>query len=288
MNIGKEVNMIKIDHLSKRYENFNLDISMEIPEGCVTGIVGKNGAGKSTTIKAILGLIEPDGGSVTVFGKAADKLDGSDKERMGIAFAESGFSNYIDIEAAAGILKKMYSNFDEEFFFSQVKAQELPLKKKIKEFSTGMKAKLRVLVAMSHKAELLILDEPTAGLDVMARNSILDLLRNYIAEDDRRSILSPSHISGDLEGLCDDIYMIHNGRVILHEDTDVLLGSYAVLKVTDEMFEKLDKTYLVKTRESSYGYTCFTNEKQYYADNYPGIVIENGSIDELIVMMAAD
>ena len=280
--------MIKIDHLVKEYKDFSLNLSLEIPAGRVTGIVGRNGAGKSTTIKAILGLVKADGGTVTVFGKPADQLSGKDKERMGVAFAESGFSNYINVQAVTKILKKMYPTFDEDFFTRQVKAQKLPLTKPIKEFSTGMKAKLRVLVAMSHKADLLILDEPTAGLDVLARNDILDLLRSYMAENENRSLLITSHISGDLEGLCDDIYMIHDGKVILHEETDVLLGSYAILKVTEDVYRTMEKSYLLQTKKTSYGYNCLTNEKQYYAENYPGMVIENGSIDELIVMMAAN
>lgn len=280
--------MIQIDHLEKNYEDFKLNLTLSLPAGRVTGIVGRNGAGKSTAIKAILGLVKGDSGTVTVFGKPADRLVGKDRERMGVAFGESGFSNYINVQAVTHILKKLYPRFDERFFTQQVKAQRLPLNKPIKEFSTGMKAKLRVLVAMSHKADLLILDEPTAGLDVLARNEILDLLRSYMAEDEGRSLLITSHISSDLEGLCDDIYLLHDGQIILHEETDVLMGSYAVLKVREEDYPALDKSYLLRTKKTGYGYCCLTNEKRYYGENYPGIAMEKGSIDELIVMMTAD
>ena len=122
----------------------------------------------------------------------------------------------------------------------------------IKEFSTGMKAKLKVLVAMSHKASLLILDEPTVGLDVMARNELLDMMREYM-EDGESSILISSHISSDLEGLCDDIYMIHNGRIIMHEETDRLLSDYGVIKVTEAQYEKLDKRFIIKRKREGYG-----------------------------------
>ncbi len=148
-----------------------------------------------------------------------------------------------------------------------------------------MKAKLRVLVAMSHRASLLIMDEPTAGLDVEARNDILDLLREYLREDENRSILITSHISSDLEGICDDIYLIHNGKVVLHEDTDAVLSNYALLKMDEEAYSHLDKSYILKEKKDSFGYSCFTNEKQFYAENYPDIVIENGNIDDLILMM---
>lgn len=280
--------MIKIDHLTKQYKDFSLSLSMELPEGRVTGLVGRNGAGKSTTIKAILGFIRPDSGSVTVLGKESLRLNGQDKERMGVALAESGFSSVLNVEAVSAILQKMYHRFDRAAFLRQAQEQQLPLKKPIREYSTGMKAKLRVLVAMSHQPDLLILDEPTAGLDVLARNEVLDLLRSYLAEDDRRSLLITSHISSDLESLCDDIYMIHNGKVILHEDTDVLLSRYAVLKVSPETYETLDKTYLLRTTQTSYGYACVTKEKQFYQENYPGIAMEHSSIDQLLAAMAAN
>lgn len=277
--------MIEIKDFKKNYPGFSLNISLELPAGKVTGIVGRNGAGKSTTIKAILGLVKADGGSVKVFGQDSSSLAAADKERLGVALSESGFSNYLTVNAISKILKNMYSRFDGDAYMRLVREQQLPPDKAVKEFSTGMKAKLKVITAITHQADLLILDEPTAGLDVIARNEILDLLRDYIAEDDRRSILITSHISSDLEGLCDDIYMIHDGKVILHEDTDVLIGNYAVLKVTGEMYSALDKRWLLASKKSSFGYSCLTSEKQYYIDNYPGIVIENGSIDELIVML---
>ncbi|MCR5006641.1 MAG: ABC transporter ATP-binding protein [Clostridiales bacterium] len=277
--------MVKVDDLVKNYGDFHLNVSLEIPDGTVTGIVGKNGAGKSTTIKAILGLIKPDGGAVTIHGKEASGLTGAEKASIGVALSDSGFSSYLCVEDVIRILRKMYPNFDEAFFRSNCTSQGLPLNKQIKDFSTGMRAKLRVLVAISHKADLLIMDEPTAGLDIEARNDILDLLRQYLTDNDKRSILLTSHISSDLESLCDDIYLIHDGKIVLHEDTDTILSDYAILKVNEDDYEKLDKTYLLSTKKDHFGYICFTNEKQFYAENYPGIVIENGSIDDLILMM---
>ena len=277
--------MVKVDKLVKNYGDFKLDVSLEIPDGTVTGIVGKNGAGKSTTIKSILGLVRPDGGHVTINGKEAQALTGKDKEDIGVALSDSGFSTYLTVKDVIAIMKKMYTSFDEELFRKNCNSQGLPLNKAIREFSTGMKAKLRVLVAMSHNAQLLIMDEPTAGLDVEARNDILDLLRDYLTQDEKRSILITSHISSDLEGLCDDIYLIHDGKIILHEDTDAILSNYGLLKVNEETYEKLDKSYILSTKKDHFGYACFTNEKQFYAENNPDIVIENSDIDDLILMM---
>lgn len=277
--------MVKVEQLIKNYGDYRLQVSLEIPDGTVTGIVGKNGAGKSTIIKAILGLIRPDGGQVLINGKEAAALTGAEKARIGVALSESGFSSYLRAADVIAILKKTYPSFDEAFFRSRCAAQGLPLDKQIKDFSTGMRAKLRVLTAISHGAELLIMDEPTAGLDVEARGEILDLLRQVLAENDRRSILLTSHISSDLETLCDDIYLLHEGRLILHEDTDAILSNYAILKVDEDTYAALDKSHILRAKKETFGYACFTNEKQYYAENYPGIVIENGSIDELILML---
>ena len=179
----------------------------------------------------------------------------------------------------------MYRNFDDSFFMEQVNRVQLPFNRKIKDFSTGMKAKLKVLVAISHNAKLLILDEPTAGLDVIARDELLEMLREFMEKDEERSILISSHISSDLETLCDDLYMIHEGTIILHEDTDVLLSDYALLKVEAEQYSKLDKQFILRSKKETYGYSCLTNQKQYYMDNYPKIAVEKGTIDEVITMM---
>lgn len=279
--------MIKIQDLQKNYKDFSLNVTLEVPAGTVTGLIGKNGAGKSTTIKSILGLVRPDGGEIKVLGKTPKDFTGKDKEAIGAALSDSGFSQQLTVKDVTKILKKSYQDFEAEKFSQLCKEQGLPTDKLIKDFSTGMKAKLRVLVAISHKAKLLVLDEPTAGLDVLARNEILDLLRNYLEEDPERSILISSHISSDLEGLCDDVYMIHQGKIILHEDTDAILGKYGILKVDEQEYEKLDKQYLIATKKEKFSYACLTNEKQYYLENYPNIVVENGNIDDMILLLLA-
>lgn len=204
---------------------------------------------------------------------------------MGVVLSDSGFSGYLTIHDIIPVLDALYDQFDKDFFMKQLQHYELPLHKQIKDFSTGMKAKLKVLVAISHQANLLILDEPTAGLDVIARDELLEMLREFMEADEKRAILISSHVSSDLESLCDNIYMIHRGKIIWHEDTDVLLGEYALIKVSDEQYHRIDKQYLIRIKQESYGYSCLTNQKQFYLDNYPEIAIEKGSIDELILMM---
>ena len=223
--------MINLNQVVKRYDGYELNISMEIQEGMITGLIGKNGAGKSTTIKSILGLVKPDEGEVTVFSKNAMDLDKEDKEMIGVALSDSGFSMYLTVKDIAAILKKMYKKFDEKKYFEICREQGLPLDKTIQKFSTGMKAKLRVIIAITHEARFLILDEPTAGLDVEARNEILDMLRQYMTEDESRAVLISSHISSDLEGLCDDLYLIHKGNMVLHEETDRILSNNPAIKL---------------------------------------------------------
>ena len=197
--------------------------------------------------------------------------------------SDSGFSMYLNAEDVMHILKKMYSQFDEAFFRNKCSELRIPMDKQLKDFSTGMRAKLRVLIAISHKAEILIMDEPTAGLDIEDRNETLDLLRTYLMDNENCSILITSHISTDLEGLCDDIYLISDGKVVVHEDTDVILDKYALLKMDEKAYESLDKEYILSTKKDNYGVVCITNEKQFYAENYPDMVIENGNIDDLIL-----
>ena len=277
--------MIRLNNLRKDYKDFKLDVSMEVPGGRVTGLIGKNGAGKTTTIKAILGLIKTDGGEIEVFGKNPKDFTGEDKKQFGVALSDAGFPMILTITDVISILKGFYEDFDEKDFMEKCKAQSLPFDKAIKDFSSGMKAKLRVITAMSHKASVLILDEPTAGLDVLARNDVLQMIRDYLGEDPDRSVIISSHISSDLEGLCDDIYMIDNGKIILHEDTDVLLGNYGLVKVGEEEYGSLDKKYILASQKDSYSYTCLTSEKQFYVDNYPKAVVENAHIDDIIVLM---
>ena len=150
--------MLKIEHLKKHYDKFSLDCSLEVMSGCITGLIGQNGAGKSTTFKAVLGLISIDGGTVTILEKDIKNFTPDDKENLGVVLSDSGFSGYLTIKDIIPVLKNLYHNFDYSFFMEQTQRFQLPLDKKIKDFSTGMKAKLKVLVAISHNAKLLILD----------------------------------------------------------------------------------------------------------------------------------
>lgn len=276
--------MLKVKDIKKHYGQFQLNCSMEVKEGYITGLIGPNGAGKSTIFKAIMGLINIEDGEIEVNLGEKYKTTIDKKQCIGVSFADSGFSLYINIKKIASIMEASYKKFNKQIFLERCLMAGLPLNKKIKDFSTGMKAKLKILIATSYDAKLLILDEPTAGLDVIGRDDLLDFLRSYM-ETPGRAILISSHISSDLEGLCDDIYMINDGEIVMHEDTDVLLDKYGILKVTEKQFNQLDKTYLLKVDKQSFGYICLTDQKQFYIENYKDIIIEKCTIDQVVKLM---
>ena len=274
--------MLELNNVKKKYQDFELNCSLTVRPGYITGLIGQNGAGKTTVFKAILDLIRIDEGSIRIDSHNQKTLP---KENIGVVLADAGFSEFLKIKDVTAIMENMYDHFNKASFLAACQKFSLPLNKKISTFSTGMKAKLKVLIALSHQSKLLILDEPTAGLDILARDEILDLLRDYMLEDDSRSILISSHISSDLENLCDDLYMIEQGQIIMHEDTDVLFNDYALLKTDEKQFAALDKKYILKYKKENYGYLCLTSQRQFYLENYPEIVIEKNNIDDLFTLM---
>lgn len=277
--------MLKLRDVKKNYGAFSLDCTLEVKPGRITGLIGQNGAGKSTTFKAALDLISVDSGEIELLGKPNAKITAKDKERVGVVLSDSGFSEYLTVKDVSDIMKHMYSAFDKKEFLDGCRKFGLPDRKKIKDFSTGMKAKLKFLTAMSHGAKLLILDEPTSGLDVVAREELLELLQDYMDRDPECSVLISSHISGDIEKFCDDIYMIHEGRIVLHEETDVLLGNYGLIKADEKQFAMLDGAWLLRKKKEIFGYSLLTCQRQFYMENYPLLTVEKGSVDDVILMM---
>lgn len=276
--------LVNLENVKKTYGDFMLNCSFRLKEGMITGLIGQNGAGKSTAFKIILGLIPFDSGKVEIFGKDLKEEGTAYRSQIGAALAETGFGGHTTVKQAASILSAAYERMDKNDFLNSCCKWGLPLDKKLKEFSTGMKAKFKVLSAISHQAKLLILDEPTAGLDVISRDEILDILRDYM-NTEGRGILISSHISSDLEGICDDIYMLHEGNILLHEDTDVILGQYGILKAEEELYRTLDKEHILRVKKESYGYCCLTDQRQFYEENYPSLIVEKCGIDEIEVML---
>ena len=279
--------MINLTGIKKHYGNFQLDCTMKIKPGQVVGLIGKNGSGKSTVFKAILNLINIEDGTIEVFPDGGYENSTAKMQDIGVFLNYSGFSEVLTIKRISSILESTYLNFNKEMFLEQCKTNNLPLNKKIKTFSTGMKTRLKILVATSYDAKLLLLDEPTTGLDIIARDEILHMLRTFMLSGEK-SILISSHIAKDLESICDNVYLINDGQIIFSETMDAILDQYGILKLDHEQFKDIDKEYLMKINRENYGYICLTKEKQFYQENYKDIVIEPCNIDMLMRMLVGD
>ena len=243
------MNALEIKNLTKRYKDFTLDnISLTLPQGCILGLIGENGAGKSTTIRSILGSIKCEG-DIKIFGEPVSaKL----KNRIGVVLDEVGFPEMLNARDINMIMKNTFENWNESCYFDHIKKFGLPENKAFNKFSKGMKMKLGIASALSHNAELLILDEPTSGLDPLARDEIVDILNNFTREEDH-SILISSHIVSDLEKLCDYIAFLHKGKLILCEEKDALLEHYAFINTTEEQLAELDSAAVKGRRTGRWG-----------------------------------
>lgn len=278
---------ITLDRATKHYTGFTLDVTMRVPKDSITALVGVNGSGKTTTFRIILGLAKPDAGTGTLLGTDVTQLPNSVKRRVGAVLADSSFDAAFTGTDVIRQAKAFYPTFNATLCRTLLTRFSLPEDKPMSDFSTGMTAKFKTIIAMSHEPDVLILDEPTAGLDVVARNELLNLLRAYM-ETPGRAILISSHNSKDIETLCDDFYVIDRGRIRLHETIDRLRDDYAVLMLTDDQAAELDRTHILASARVRGGVHALTDARRYYEENMPGVAVARGDIDELITIMTAD
>lgn len=244
------MNAIEIKNLTKKYKDFSLEnLSLTLPRGCVLGLIGENGAGKSTTIKAILDIIHTDGGEINIFGEPANALQKND---IGVVLDEVGIPQNFNVKDVNAIMKNTFSNWDEKKFFEFMDKFGLPEKKAFSKYSKGMKMKMGIAIALSHNPKLLILDEPTSGLDPVVRDEIVEILNNF-TRDENHSILISSHIVSDLEKLCDYIAFIHKGKLMLYEEKDRLLEQYCFINTTEEGLKELDSSAIIGKKSSKWG-----------------------------------
>ncbi len=252
---------LRLEHVTKQYPGFRLeDVSFTLPGGSIMGLIGENGAGKSTTIKSILGLIHKDGGSVELLGREFCGDDRELKEELGVVMDTANFSQDLTAANVNQVMKRVYRNWDEATFYQYLKKFQLSEKKRISEYSRGMRMKLPLAVALSHGAKVLILDEATSGLDPISRDELLDVFLEFIQDEDH-SILMSSHILSDLEKVCDYITFIHDGRVLFSENKDVLLESYGMFRGSKEALAQLDSRAIVGVREHHFGVDALVLKK---------------------------
>lgn len=277
-------NILEIKELSKKYDDFALkNIHIELPKGMIMGLIGENGAGKTTTIKAILNLISRDSGEIKVFGLDNQKEEKKLKEEIGVVLDDSFLSEYLNATDMNKIMKNIYSNWDEKLYFKYITEFKLPENKRIKEYSSGMKMKLKIAVALSHHPKLLILDEPTSGLDPVARSEVLDIFQDFM-QDEEHGILVSSHITTDLEHIADYITFIHNGEIVFVKTRDELLESYGIAKCTKEEFEKINKDDFVKCKKNRYEYDVLVEDKKEFERKYGLKVIDKPTIEDIMLI----
>ena len=273
---------IKIENLSKKYEDFELkDVSFNVPCGSIVGLIGENGAGKSTTIKAILDLTEKESGVVEILGSTT--LDKETKEHIGVVFEGNNFPEELNAKELNNVLKNIYKYWNEEKFYGLLYDFKLPIQKKIKDYSRGMKMKLAILVALSHDTKLLILDEATNGLDPIIREEILDILLDFI-QDETHTVLLSSHITSDLEKIADYIVFIKNGTVFLNASKDELIYEYGILKCKKEDFEKIDKEDIITYIKRENIYEILIYDKKEKKNKYKDLNIDKVTLDDIMLM----
>lgn len=274
---------IKVKNLNKKYEGFELkNISFEIPEGSIVGLIGENGAGKTTTIKSILNIINSEG-EIQVLGKDIKQNEKEIKSKLGVVLDDSFLSEYLTPKKINSIMKNFYNTWDNKLFENYIKIFKLPENKMIKDFSSGMKMKLKIATAISHKPQILILDEPTSGLDPIVRNEILDIFRQFIAEDETRSILVSTHITTDLEHISDYIMFIKNGEITLNLPTSEILENYGIVKCDEKDFSKISKEDYEYYRKEKYQYEVLVKNKKMIKSKYGISTIDKASIEDIML-----
>lgn len=272
-------NCIEIKGVTRRYPKFTLNnIDLTVPCGSVMGFIGENGAGKSTTIKAILGLLKKGEGSVTVLGEDASNLSSAAKEQIGVVFDGLAFPANLNAKQLDKVMTGIYKNWDSSVFFGYMNRFELPLDKKFKSFSRGMEMRLSIAAALSHHPRLLVLDEPTSGLDPVMRSEILDIFMEFM-QDETHTIFISTHITSDLEHIADYICFIHKGSIVFTEERNEMLERHRILKCTDEELSRIDKADIIGMRKGRYSNEVLTTA----ADKYPDIAADAPSIEEIMV-----
>lgn len=275
--------ILEIKNLSKEFPTFSLNkISFSIPGGCIMGMVGETGAGKTTTIKLILNELHADSGEIKIFGLDLKEHERKIKEQIGVVFDDAYFPSEFNAIHVNDMLSHFFTNWDKALYETYLREFQLPKEQKIKEISKGMRMKLSLAAALSHHPKFLILDEATGGLDPVARNEILDLLLNFV-QDEEHSILFSSHLTADLERISDYMTYIHNGSILFSESKMKLLESYGLVKCTQEELEKINPDEILGIRENLFGCEALVKNRADMLKQYPHLVIDPASIEEIMI-----
>ncbi len=275
------MNAIEIHDLCKTYPGFQLDhLTLTLPQGCILGLVGENGAGKSTTVRLMLDMIRKDSGSITLLGQDSQSLN---KEDIGVVLDDVGISACLTPKQLGKIMALSFANWDDAAYQSYLRRFHLPDTKKFSAFSRGMKMKLGLAVALSHHPKLLILDEATSGLDPVVRDEILDIFLEF-TRDENHSILISSHIVSDLEKLCDYIAFLHKGKLLLYEEKDRLKEQYGIIRCESTQLASIPACAIIGKKQNAYGVEVIA-QRQYVP---AGIPVSPVDIEQLFIFMTKE
>lgn len=279
-------NIIEIKNLKKKYDDkFELGkIDISIPKGVIVGLIGENGAGKTTLIKSILNIIKIDSGEIKIFGKDHKKEEKVIKEDIGVVLDNMFFPELLNAKDINNSMKDIYKNWDSKLYFSYLKEFNLPENKPLKSMSKGMRKKLEIVTAISHKSKLLILDEPTSALDPVVRSEVLEVLQKFI-EDEEHSILLSTHITSDLERIVDEIIFIDKGKKMLQKSRDEIIDNYGILKCDIDYFSNIDKKDIIAYKKTKYAYEILVNDKKQASKKYHNCVIDKITLEDLMVLV---
>lgn len=277
-------NALDVYGLTKRYSDFLLnEVSFTVPRGTIVGLIGENGAGKSTTIKTILNLIKKDAGQIEILGKKEQEIDFDTRNRIGVVFDKHNFPVSMSPNNLGKLLETVYPLWDRNQYGELLKNLSLPADRKIKKLSKGMKMKLAIAVALSHHSEILILDEATSGLDPIVRDDILDLLLEFVQEENH-SILISSHITSDLEKIADYIVFLHEGKMIFSKTKDELRYYYGIMKCGAEQFKKIDKSDIIAYRKQDFEWQVLVANRKETQKKYPNSIIDPATLDDIMLL----
>ena len=278
---------LKLNNVTKTYKNsdFSLKkVSFSLPSGSVMGFVGENGAGKTTTIGWILQTLFKDSGTIQILGREMTDANVEIRENIGVVYDGDNFPGYLSAEQLSNIMNGIFKQWDDKLFQNYINSFHLSKKQKIKTYSKGMTMKLALAVALSHHPKLLILDEATSGLDPVMRDEILDVLLEFVGDEDH-SILLSSHITSDLEKIADYITFIHNGKIILTETKDNLIYNYGILRCKEKQVELIEPEDIIVYRKRDYQTDILVSNMSIAERKYPGVIIDHVTIDEIMLML---
>lgn len=276
-------NAIELKNVTKRYDTFTLDhITFNVPKGCIMGFIGQNGAGKTTTIRSMLNITDINEGEIKLLGLDHLKSETEIKKRIAVVFDELPFHDVLTAKDMARIFEGLYPDWDNTVYSQYLERFQLPFKKKIGQFSKGMKMKLQIACALSHNAELLIMDEPTTGLDPVVRDEILHIFMEYM-QDGERSILLSSHITSDLEKIADNVALINKGNLLITGYKDEIVERHGILKCDKNKVSEIDKSDIVSVRYNNYGAEIMILDRETASYKYKDAVIDSASLDDIML-----